>query len=157
MGGKWGPKVFLLKKNSGKTIREEKIEKTFSLFLVFFWSIYVSLKIEKRSKTVKIPDFRHVFTVMTLCSIRKNSFLRRIRNQHPGKPRNPFFIDLCIVKNRKTVKNGQKTSFYGREFNCFDRFEQHNLKKHDAWKHPKVKGTHDPTKIRFFCYFFQNL
>ena len=36
MGGKWGPKAFLLKKNSGKTIREEKIEKTFSLFFGVF-------------------------------------------------------------------------------------------------------------------------
>ena len=36
MGGKWGPKAFLLKKNSGKTIREEKIEKTFSFFFGVF-------------------------------------------------------------------------------------------------------------------------
>ena len=44
MGGKWGPKAFLLKKNSGKTIREEKIEKTFSLFLVFFGGFHKNFK-----------------------------------------------------------------------------------------------------------------
>ena len=33
---------------------------------------YVSLKIEKRSKTVKIPDFQPFFTVLTRFSIMKN-------------------------------------------------------------------------------------
>ena len=49
----------------------------------------------------------------------KISFLRRIRNQHPWKPRNPFFIDLCIVKNRKTVQNCQNTGFSAL-FYCID-------------------------------------
>ena len=44
VGGKWGPKAFLLKKNSGKTIREEKIEKTFYFFLVFFGRLHKIFK-----------------------------------------------------------------------------------------------------------------
>ena len=44
VGGKWGPKAFLLKKNSGKTIREEKIEKTFYFFLVFFGRLHKNFK-----------------------------------------------------------------------------------------------------------------
>ena len=59
---------------------------------------------------------------------------------------------LCIVKNRK---NGQKPVFTVANSTVLTGFEQQNLKKHDAWKHSKVKGTHDPTKIRFFFIFFK--
>ena len=60
-----------------------------------------------------------------------------------------------------TVFNDEKSGFYaGFEISHANSTvltgdEQQNLKKHDAWKHPKVKGTHDPTKIRFFVIFFK--
>ena len=55
--------------------------------------------------------------------IKKNiTLLRRIRIKNPGKPQNPFFIGLFIVKNRKTLKNGQKTWFYGGQFDRFEWF-----------------------------------
>ena len=54
------------------------------------------------------------------------------------------------------VKNGQKPVFTVANSTNLTGFEQQNLKKHDAWKHSQVKGTHDPTKIRFFIIFFKS-
>ena len=72
-------------------------------------------KNESASRFFRIFGFFFGFLARVYCcdrfSIIKISFLRRIRNQHPWKPRNPFFIDLCIVKNRKTVKNQSRRRF----------------------------------------------
>jgi hypothetical protein len=53
---------------------------------------YVSLEIEKRSKTVKIPDFRPVFTVLTLFSIIKKQFFTPDSKSAPLKtPESVFY------------------------------------------------------------------
>ena len=58
-GGKVGTKSVFTKKNSGKDIREEKIEKTFSLFLCFWCFLVDFTKISKNFKIYFFP--RRIF------------------------------------------------------------------------------------------------
>ena len=72
--------------------------------------------------------------------------------ENPGIRSLLTYVSLKIEKRSKTVK---KPVFTVANSTVLTGFEQQNLKKHDARKHSKVKGTHDPTKIRFFFIFFK--